>query len=290
VIVLDKPAGLSSAKALSPLRALVGKRVKVGHAGTLDPFATGVILALLGDATRFSNLAMGLRKTYVARVLFGRRTDTLDPEGRVVDECDPGDAPSRERLEAAVRMQVGEILQQPPVYSALKVDGRRAYKLARGGEAPELAPRRVTVYAAEVATVRWPEVDLRIECGVGTYIRSMARDLGEALGLPASLTALRRTHVGPFSGGIAPERVSLDACLPPRTIVEAAGLPLVEVSFDDARAFVVGRPIPAPPQVSERCGLVWDDLLLGLAAYSDRFLNPDVVLSASRRTVEASGT
>ena len=287
VIVLDKPAGLSSSKALTPLREFVGKRVKVGHAGTLDPFATGVVLALLGDATRFSNLAMALPKTYVARVLFGRRTDTLDPDGAVVDECDPG-AAAPDGLAAACASLVGDILQQPPAFSALKVEGRRAYKLARAGETPALEPRSVTVYENDIVTVAWPEVELRIRCGSGTYIRSIARDLGDALGLPASLSALRRTDIGPFCAddGCAPDAFDTDAALSPLRIVEAAGLSVVSVDEDEARAFVAGRRIPDHGQVA-RCAVLWNDLLLGLGEPQESVLCPDVVLSESRRIVES---
>lgn len=228
-----------------------------------------MLLALVGDATRLSDLAMALPKTYEARVRFGWRTDTLDPEGEVVDECDPG-----EERPLPLDRFVGDIEQMPPAFSALKVKGRRAYELARRGEAPELKARTVTVYACEGET-DWPHANLRIRCGAGTYIRAIARDLGEAVGLPASLVALRRTAIGPYAAEQA------GTLFPPLSLVEAAGLPAVEVGRDEARRFVSGQAIAYEGQ--GHAAAVHGDRLLGLGDAARGKLHPFRVLAGARR-------
>ena len=286
VVVLDKPAGLSSAQALAPLKSTVGRRVKVGHAGTLDPFATGVLLALVGDATRLSNLAMALPKTYFATVRFGRQTDTLDPMGTVVAETDPGSA-APAGLADALRAFHGTIEQVPPAYSALKVDGRRAYKLARAGAAPALAARAVTVHATAVVDVRWPCVDVEIRSGAGFYVRSFARDWGALLDLPASLDALRRTAIGPFTDGVAPADADPARALPAAMIVRAADVPQVTVSRADALRFAVGRDLDAPAGATGSVALFAGPMLVGLGEVEGTRLRPRSVFSVARRDLEA---
>ncbi|MHC4954938.1 MAG: tRNA pseudouridine(55) synthase TruB [Planctomycetota bacterium] len=278
VLVLDKAAGISSAKALNAVKQRFGRKTKVGHAGTLDPFATGVLLALVGDATRLSALAMALDKEYRATVRFGWRTDTLDPDGEVVAELDPGRAPP-DGLDEAVRAFVGEIEQQPPAYSALKVNGRRAYDLARKGEATELAPRRVHVYAMEIESVRWPEVDVLVRCGQGTYIRALARDLGEALGLPASLTALRRTAIGPF-------REPGDELVAPLRLARAAGLDEIDLDAAEARRFVAGGVVRVSVPDGEPVAVRVRERLIGLGAVRGHVLAPRAVLAHARSDLE----
>jgi tRNA pseudouridine55 synthase len=285
-MVIDKPAGLSSARALDPLKRLVARRAKVGHAGTLDPFATGVLLALVGDATRLSDLATGLPKTYEATVAFGKETDTLDPEGEVTAERDPGEP--RPDLAAVASRFVGEIEQVPPAFSALKVGGRRAYQLARAGAPVELEARRVRVHGIDVLTVAWPEVLVRVVCGAGFYVRAFARDLGRALGLPAHLAALRRTHIGPFTGGLAPGEVAWERLVGCERIVEAAGLAWVDLAPDDARAFAAGRAVRVPdlsPGADARAVRTGARLVgLGYCARAGR-LQPRIVLSGAREAL-----
>jgi tRNA pseudouridine55 synthase len=271
VVVLDKPAGISSARALREIKQRY--EGKIGHAGTLDPFATGVLLVLVGDATRLSGLAMALPKEYRARVRFGWRTDTLDSDGEVVATCDPG--PERELPLDRFR---GEIEQMPPAFSALKVRGTRAYELARKGETPELAPRTVRVDRCEVEETAWPEVTLRIRCGAGTYIRALARDLGEAIGLPASLVALRRTAIGPF---LADDAGTLH---PPRDLVRAAGVPECPVDGEDALRFVTGRSVPC--SLRGRAAAVAEGRVLGLGEADGSRLFPSSVLAHARAEVE----
>jgi tRNA pseudouridine55 synthase len=250
---------------------------RVGHAGTLDPFASGLLLVLVGDATRLQDLAMGLPKTYLATVRFGIETDTLDPTGTVVASRDPGERPAG--LDAAAHAFKGEIGQIPPAFSAKKVEGRRAYKLARAGKPVDLAPRRVRVFSVDVRDVRWPDAEIEIVSGSGFYVRSFARDLGRSLGLPAHLAALRRTHIGPFAAADARDTV-LD-CL---ALVEAAGLPLVHVPRELARAFAEGRPVPAA--ASGDVAVLCEGRLVGLGkGGGPGAVTPDVVLGGARRAL-----
>jgi tRNA pseudouridine55 synthase len=198
VINLDKPAGVSSARVVGRVKRLLPKGTKIGHAGTLDPFATGVLLLLVGKATKSCEKLMGERKGYEATIKLGGRTSTDDLEGEeeVVEVLRP---PAEEEVREVAGRFVGAIEQRPPAFSAMKIGGQRAYKLARRGEVVEMKARTVTVYSLEVLEYAWPLVRVRIECGRGTYIRAIARDIGEGLGVGAHLTELRRTFVGKFS-------------------------------------------------------------------------------------------
>ena len=197
IIVLDKPAGMSSARAVARVKHILPRGTKVGHAGTLDPFATGVLILLIGKATRQCERIMSQRKTYDATIKLGATTATDDPDS---PEQPHGDAAPVDRaaLEAALKPFVGEIEQRPPVYSALKIAGRRACDRVRDGEEIEVKPRKVQVYLIDLLDYAWPLVNVRIDCGRGTYIRSIARDVGEALHVGGYLTQLRRTRVGRF--------------------------------------------------------------------------------------------
>ena len=193
-MLLDKPEGISSFKALGPVkRALRGS--KVGHTGTLDPFASGLMIALCGRLTKLASQLTNLEKTYEAVFHFGRETETLDPEGRVVGE---GDVPGLERIAGEIVGFKGSISQRPPAYSAIHVNGRRAYERARSGESVELPMR--TVFVREIQTIDWtpPELRLRMTVSSGTYVRSIARDLAYACGTVAYVSALRRVSVGPW--------------------------------------------------------------------------------------------
>jgi tRNA pseudouridine55 synthase len=197
VINLDKPAGLTSARAVSRVKRLLPRGTKIGHAGTLDPFATGVLLLLVGKATKSCEQLMGQRKGYEATVRFGARSATDDVEGPI-EAVEGAQPPEFEAVRTACERFVGAIEQRPPAFSAMKVGGRRAYKLARQGEAVEMKARTVTVYTLELVEYAWPMARFRVECGRGTYIRAIARDLGEALGVGGYLTELRRTFIGGF--------------------------------------------------------------------------------------------
>ncbi|MEQ9461306.1 MAG: tRNA pseudouridine(55) synthase TruB [Phycisphaeraceae bacterium] len=207
-MLIDKPLGITSMQALRVLRvglAAAGARVKgkgpgkvrTGHAGTLDPLATGLLIACVGRATRTVDRLMGLAKQYVAEVDLTAFTETDDREGAhevvVVDRV-----PSLEEVRAACEGFVGEVEQTPPAYSAVHVDGQRAYKLARAGASVELKSRVVRIDAIEIEQYEWPVARLRIDCGKGVYIRSLARDLGQVLKTGGHLASLRRTAIGPY--------------------------------------------------------------------------------------------
>ena len=203
VINLDKPPGLTSARAVDAVKRLLPRGTKVGHAGTLDPFATGVLLVLVGRATKACERLMDAPKQYEATVKLGATTATDDPESPEVPPPVPVTTPTREAVAAALPRFVGQILQRPPAFSAMKVGGRRAYDLARRGTAVDLEARPVRVYGIELLEYNYPLLRLRIDCGRGTYIRAIARDLGEALGTGGHLTQLRRTRIGNFAADSA---------------------------------------------------------------------------------------
>jgi len=210
ILVVDKPIGPTSHDIVGLIRRLAATR-RVGHGGTLDPFASGVLPVFLGRATRVVEFHLADRKRYRATVCFGASSSTDDLEGELTHAAGP--SPTRAAIETALAAFSGTIQQRPPAYSAIKLGGRRAYAMARAGETVELRPREVTIF--ELALVDWDDTDpdrpiaiLDVTCSAGTYVRALARDLGEHLGNAAYLGALRRTGAGPFSES---EALSLDA-------------------------------------------------------------------------------
>jgi tRNA pseudouridine55 synthase len=195
LILVDKPDGPTSHRVVHRVRQGTGIR-KVGHAGTLDPRASGLLVLCLGAATRLSEYISASSKCYEAVVRFGAATRTYDGDGEVVRRST--EIPSREQVDAALQAFTGEIQQTPPPFSAVKVSGQHAYDLARSGKEVELSPRTVTIHALRVSGYEPPDLAMEIECSAGTYIRSLAHDLGERLGCGAYLGALRRTKAGPF--------------------------------------------------------------------------------------------
>ncbi len=218
VLNIDKPAGWTSHDVVGRVRRLAGLR-QVGHAGTLDPMATGVLLLCVGRATRLLEYLTGQPKTYLAEVTLGISTDTYDAEGEITARKPLPDL-SRQQVEAALNAFRGEIMQRPPAYSALKRDGVALYRRARAGEQVTVEPRPVIVYDLALLSFDGRTVNLHVRCGAGTYVRSIAHDLGQALGCGGHLSALRRTAVGRFSVGTAttlerlaePAAWSLAAC------------------------------------------------------------------------------
>jgi tRNA pseudouridine55 synthase len=207
LLVLDKPAGITSRAAVDRAQRWFAVRTRVGHTGTLDPLATGVLVLCLGGATRLSEYVQRMAKTYVSTFLLGARSDSDDAYGLVT--AVPGaSAPDSAALAAALAEFVGTIQQVPPAYSAAKVAGARAYDLARAGRGVELRSRAVQIYSIDVRNYAYPLLEVKVRCGKGTYIRSLARDLGERLGCGAYVQELRRTRVGPFA---ADDAVPLDA-------------------------------------------------------------------------------
>jgi tRNA pseudouridine55 synthase len=205
VIVVDKPEGPTSHKVVSIVRRGTGVR-KVGHAGTLDPRASGVLVLCLGPATRLSEYLSTSIKSYEAVIRFGESTETYDAEGETLNST--GEVPTEGQIDTALEKFRGEIEQVPPPYSAVKLQGKKAYELAREGKPVELDPRKVTVYELTKLEYLPPELGIRVKCSAGTYIRSLAHDLGEILSTGAHLAALRRLRAGPFS---LEDAVSLEA-------------------------------------------------------------------------------
>lgn len=247
ILVADKPGGVTSRSVVDRVVRLVG-RAKVGHAGTLDPLASGVLVVCVGPATRLVEEIQGLPKSYRTVVLLGARSDTLDADGRVEYQEGPR-VPSRDEVAAAVVPLVGEVDQVPPDYSALKVGGRRAYDLARQGRSVDLAPRRVRIDRIAVLRYEWPRLELEIDCGSGTYIRSIARDVGEAMGCGGLVEVLVRTRIGPFTleDAVHPDRISAGS-LPGllRPAVEAvAGLPRLVLDAGQVADIAAGRRLSA---------------------------------------------
>jgi tRNA pseudouridine55 synthase len=198
ILVVDKPVGWTSHDVVNKTRNLLGG-IKVGHTGTLDPFATGVLVLMLGTATKSASSFSGDRKSYDADVTFGHATDTYDVTGETTETGDPG-LIDPARIEAALDHFRGEIQQVPPMYSAKKVRGRKLYELARKGKTIEREPRLVTVSRLDYDLSAFPAIlKLSMDCSAGTYVRSIAHDLGQATGCPAHLSALRRTAAGRFT-------------------------------------------------------------------------------------------
>lgn len=223
VLVVDKPAGMTSHDVVAKVKRSSGAS-KVGHAGTLDPGATGVLLVLVNRATRLAEFFVGCDKEYHGEIVLGVETDTQDGEGRIVAERDAG-AITRAAVEAAFRLFEGDISQVPPMYSALKREGKPLYALARRGVVVEREPRSVRVERLELLDFRAPSVEFRIVCSRGTYVRTIAADVGGKLGCGAHLGRLARTRVGPFRLDNA---LSLEAIVEAGTEIGEIGLSLGE--------------------------------------------------------------
>jgi tRNA pseudouridine55 synthase len=204
IILVDKPPGLSSfgvvARVRRQLSESAGHKVKVGHCGTLDPFATGLLILLSGKFTRRAAEFSKLDKVYEASIFLGATSTTGDPEGEITPIVAKSlIKPSRAAIEKIFQKKFsGEITQTPPIYSAIKIGGERAYKLARQGQVPEMPPRTVTIYAIELLKYEYPRLEIRVHVSSGTYIRTLAEDIGRALGSGAYTTALRRIKIGKF--------------------------------------------------------------------------------------------
>lgn len=242
---IHKPSGMTSRDVVNRVQRLV-RGVRVGHAGTLDPLATGVLVVALGPATRLVEYVQRMPKRYVGTFLLGRTSDTEDATGNVVELAAPPQ-PTRRDVEAALPAFLGTIQQLPPAFSALKVQGRRAYDLARRGEQVALQPRPIEILSLAVVRYEYPELELDVCCGSGTYIRSLGRDLAQSLGTGAVMSALQRTAVGDFRLGeamafeqLAPETIA-DGLLSPRRAV--ALLPAAALTEDEIRRVAHGLTV-----------------------------------------------
>lgn len=280
LLVVDKPAGWTSHDVVARVRRLAGTR-RVGHAGTLDPMATGVLVLGLGRATRLLGHLALHDKDYDAAITLGITTETDDAEGEVVSRSDV--AWTVEQAQAAMAALTGEISQVPPAYSAIKVDGQRSYARARAGEDVVLAPRTVTVSRFDLVAVDGPVLSAAVTCSSGTYVRALARDLGAALGTGGHLSALRRTRVGGYDLAGAhplPELETADSLpLLPLAAAVAAGFPRRDVSADEAIALSYGRPLPAGGETGPVGVFGPDGAVLALVAERDGQARPLVVFA-----------
>jgi tRNA pseudouridine55 synthase len=264
VLNLDKPGGMTSRDVVDRVtRPLRG--VKVGHAGTLDPLATGVLVVCVGSATRLIEYVQRSGKSYRTVVRLGARSDTLDADGQIEVEPDPL-IPTEAELRSALSRQVGTIDQIPPQYSALKVAGRRAYDLARAGQAVALEARPVVIERIELVRYEWPRVEFTVDCGSGTYIRSIARDLGEALGCGGLVEVLVRTRIGRFlqSEAIDPLTLTVETIeanlRPPLEALD--GVPRIVLDADQVALVLQGKGLD-PTRVENGAGLAGEVALLG---------------------------
>lgn len=283
---LNKPIGVTSRDVVDRIARPL-RKTKVGHAGTLDPLASGVLVVCVGGASRLIEYVQRMPKTYRARVRLGASSDTDDADGAVVEAVEPP-VPTEPELRAALATQVGTIDQVPPGFSAIKVAGRRAYDLARAGQEVALKARPVTITRVELLGYDWPHADLEIDCGSGTYIRSIARDVGRMLGCGGLIAVLTRTRIGPFTIEEALDPAGLDRAailgrlLPP--IEAVAGLPRVRLSEDQAEAIRRGRAVAVEPLLppGEAAAIAPDGSLLAIGESVDggRSLAPRRVLSA----------
>ena len=281
ILNIDKPPGWTSHDVVARVRRLTGQR-RVGHAGTLDPLATGVLLVCVGQATRVAEYLMAGQKRYRARLRLGISTDTYDADGQVTRDVETVDV-SLPEIEAALPVFVGEIAQVPPMYSALKRDGQPLYKLARRGETVPRQPRQVTIEALGIVDWAPPELTLDVVCSPGTYVRSLAHDLGERLGCGAHVTALRRLASGRFTSA---EAISLQALADAAAAgdwahllhpLDAALLDLEAVNVDASgtQRLFHGQPIPCPRPPATALGRVYDPAgtLIAIVAH-----DPDATL------------
>jgi tRNA pseudouridine55 synthase len=257
-VVIDKPVGPTSFGVMRAAQRALGAR-KAGHAGTLDPAATGVLIVLLGEGTKLSQWVIGHDKAYRATIALGSITDTLDAEGEVLESAPVLEAHTDETaVRAALETLVGPQEQIPPAYSAIKVDGRSLMSRARAGEAVAPKPRSVVCRSLSLVSIENNHIVVDVECGKGYYVRSLARDLGAALGIPAHLHALRRTRSGGFS---------VEEAVPLEGLSREAIRPFADVAFDiekirlsdvEATAIRHGRPVPAKADAPDRA-ILCDD-------------------------------
>jgi len=234
LILMNKPPGVTSFDALRDVKRSLGTG-KVGHTGTLDKFAEGLLLVLTGRALKLSRWFTGCDKQYTATLCMGTETDTLDPEGKVTAEAE---IPSREALEKAIPQFLGTIQQAPPEYSAVHIDGRRAYDLARCGETPEMKLRPVSIYRLELIGWQPPHAQIYVHCSSGTYIRSLARDMALAAGTRAHLRALKRTHVAGFVLSNDNEQRTMPIN---KSVFRALGIPWLDISPKEMQAMKQGK-------------------------------------------------
>ena len=264
---VHKPTGPTSHDLVDRIRRVVGKGVKVGHTGTLDPFASGVLLMAIGKATKFADFVHELPKTYRAVIRLGVETNTLDPTGEVTAE---GEVPTLDQasLDRVAEAFTGRISQVPPAFSAKRVNGRKSYELARKNQAVALAPKNITIHHLKLAPLDELRLECEVGCSTGTYVRALARDIGEALGTPAHLESLERTSVGPIglADCAAPEDLTIENLAQwSRPVSEVVPrFPEVELPYRAYTYLVDGRAFPCEtPQPAEFLAVFKRDDVMG---------------------------
>ena len=280
IVVVDKPGGMTSHDVVARVRRLAATR-RVGHAGTLDPMATGVLVVGIGRATRVLGFLSGQDKEYDATIRLGVTTTTDDADGETIETRDAGGVDDAS-LAAVVAGLTGAIEQVPSAVSAVKVGGVRAYKRVREGETVELTPRPVTVTTFDIVGRRGDEVDVHVTCSTGTYVRALARDLGQALGVGAHLTALRRTRVGAFELDRARDLDQLAEGLEfvPLAEVVAMTFPRWDATADDARRIALGQRLAPVGLPAGPVGVFAPDgVVVALVEERDDAIRPTVVFS-----------
>jgi tRNA pseudouridine55 synthase len=277
VALVAKPDGPTSHDVVDQVRRALGLR-RVGHLGTLDPFAAGLLVVVVGRATRLAPYVADWTKSYEGVIRLGRTTATDDATGETAGASDAWHSLDRGRVETALARFRGTYDQRPPAYSAVKVEGERAYRRARRGEAVTLAARPVEVSALELMSFAPPDVGFRATVSGGTYLRSLARDVGEALGCGAHLATLLRTRVGPFrlEDAVTPERLTAGDLRDPATLV--ADLPRRELDDAGRVAVIHGRPVSAGKGEGGRVALFADGQLVAVAEREGDVLKPRVVV------------
>ena len=255
VVLLDKPSGMSSQSAVTSVKRLLHAE-KAGHTGTLDPMATGLLRVCLGEATKYSQDLLDADKAYLAQLRFGIQTDTGDSQGQSIAEKSTAEevdnVMAKTLIDAILPRFIGDIQQVPPMYSALKRDGKPLYEYARSGIEIEREARRITIYSIKLLNVQWPVIDIEVHCSKGTYIRVLAEDMGHALGCGAHLIGLRRTMVGHLSLAQSASLESLQHSAPQILPVDALLQTLPELTVDDiqAKRLEMGQRVPCAVNIA----------------------------------------
>lgn len=281
VLPVDKPAGPTSHDVVAQARRALGER-RIGHTGTLDPFASGLLLLCVGRATRIAEYLTDMPKAYRATMRLGTATDTDDATGSVVAESDAWRTLNDATIRAAFAAEAGRRPQRPPAYSAKKIAGERAHRLARRGEIVELPDVDIEVHAIEVIAMALPEITFHVRCSSGTYIRSIGRDVAERLGTLGHLTALRRTAIGPHSvaDALAVDRLDDPVTVANTLIAPAIALatfPRLSVDAEDARHLTHGRPVSCALPDAQTIVVLHDDRLLAIGRAAGGRLEPNKV-------------
>ncbi len=287
VLLVDKPFGLTSHDVVAAVRRAMGTK-RVGHAGTLDPFATGLLVLGTGRVTRLLEYLVGLDKVYHAVIRMGVETDTLDPDGTVTTTDERWRTISDRTIAAAATSLVGVQMQTPPVYSAIKVKGVPAHRRVRRGERVRLPARQVTVHALDILALSPPRVRIRVRCSSGTYVRSLARDIGAHLGTACHLAELRRTRVGHLTVAQAASLESviggsagLSAWVDPRSAL--AHLPAVRLTAAQIDRFLVGQSVPVDAPDCSRVGFLGlEGTLVGVGSVAEGVARPRKVLAGAQ--------